>query len=204
MPNYIRACFCVKEAVSDTKLQDLLRVLSNHQCYPINTPQSLAESGVVNLTWRISNKILETRILHIWHKTTSQGMCSFDIEDSSFLQGGSINYNPGKDELFTVYKILLIDIIRQIDPVIGVIDYEADLLCSESDNSALASWGNYFSAGWLNQWDSEAKKRLLQITDEFISIDTIGSLTFIHPLAANQAWTRRHKELEELIKRYSN
>jgi hypothetical protein len=90
-------------------------------------------------------------------------------------------------------------VIRYVDPEIGIIDYEAELLCSELHTTPLADWGNYFPKRFLKLLSSKERKLLPQVVDEFLQIDNLGVLTFIHPLMANQAWSDRHAKLDKLI-----
>lgn len=163
----------------------------------------LATPGHLNIgmACRIDDKLYEARLLQSWNFGERMSL-SFDIADIVFLPGRSVEFIPNGNVSFDWFKQIIIQFINYIKPIIGVIDYEADLLCASSEKySSLASWGNYFSQSVLEQWTQNDVKTLLQVVSESTEINNLGVLTFIHPLAANQAWTGRHQEVQTLLER---
>lgn len=162
----------------------------------------LATPGHLNLIfhWKVNEKLYIVRLLKN-SSDDNQIFMSFDIEENIFFKENEIEFVPNDDTIFKHFKQIIIQILHHTKPNIGVIDYEADLICTSlGQNSYLASWGNYFSQFIFEQLTTEERQQLLQTVDEHIQVKDLGVLTFIHPLAVNQAWTTRHKQLEMFLK----
>src|SRR5205085_9791834 len=138
MTNYIRACFCTEQPLPDTKLNVLVTMLGAYDCHPVGVSEVFEQSWTMDFAWEFSDKRLQARFLQIWHTSARCGVFFFDVVADAFMPGRTIFYTPGKDRLFSVYKLLLTCVIGQIVPSIGVIDYEADLTCPWISNSRLA------------------------------------------------------------------
>lgn len=203
MPNFIRACFCINRLLDHQDLEILLEIMSKRECYALGEPQLLRCSWInQKLEWKKKDTFIEARLFQFSIPEMENPLFSFDVDEISFLPAGDISYEPHQDPLYIEYKILLINLIEQIKPIIGVIDYEADPLCGEISKSReiIAAWGNFFPFTTLVNWSLEDDNLLREIVDELIPIHDLGYLTFIHPLMVNQAWSNRHKQLEILIK----
>lgn len=201
MANYIRACFCIDQYLDLSGLHKLLELLSHYDCYPIGSPRMNIDRWMdQKLEWNIQNEPQKARLFQLSSANDGLSLISFDIDEFLLLPERKISYEANQDPLFAVYKLIIIDLIKHLMPNIGMIDYDADLLCNEISTMSLAAWGNFFSYDYLNSWKPEERTLLTQLVDEFISIDEFGILTFIHPLMANQAWSERHEHLERLIR----
>jgi hypothetical protein len=172
-----------------------------------NTFRQLAEWLVtsrylsIGLDWLVDGKLYLANVTKI--KYSNRVGISFAIDDTAFL-GQLVEYTPkDNDVAYDKLKDIIICIVSKMAPLIGVIDEEADLLCDVLTQSvSLASWGNYFSNSLLTRWHQDDVEDLLRIVDEYTWINGSGLLTFIHPLAENQAWTARHKRMHILLERY--
>jgi hypothetical protein len=156
----------------------------------------------IGLAWRIDGKLYSTGISQSSHHKNEPIHLEFGVEEGVFLPGRSTEFTPNQNPIFERFKQLLVEIIKHTKPTIGVINYEADLLCTTPTiYDSFAGWGNYFSQSILSQWSLNDLKLMLQLADEHIQIDSFGILMFIHPLAANQAWSERHQKVLELLQR---
>lgn len=156
----------------------------------------------IALSWRVEGRQVQAG-LEAWHGLSdSRGRISFNVGEAAFLEG-AIEFAPGaKDHVFSAFKQIVVELVAHIRPLIGAIDYEADLLCETlSQTRSLVSWGNFFSRAWLEWWSAEDVQTLCHAVDEWLEVDDLGVLTFIHPLAANQAWTARHQQVDALLRR---
>lgn len=158
---------------------------------------------MIDFGYRAAGKVYFARIMHAWDQQNKRRRISFDIEDRIFLPSGVIEYEPeNNDTAFESLKLLLARVISHIQPAFGGVDSECDYLGdahNPSDLRWLVQWGSYFSDSIINQWSKAAVATLLQTANEHIKIKNIGILTFIHPLATNQAWTRRHEIIYSLL-----
>lgn len=163
--------------------------------------------AAIKCHWHINEQAFETQILQTWHPPGPVNL-SFGVAEEAFFGGTGrslIEYTPSNTndhQLFQSYKQLIITAIQYLNPAAGLIDYEMDIICQAIENRTfMASWGNYLSAHTLEQWDANELDILRQTVDEAIWVDGRGLLAFIHPLAANQAWTSRHIEVQQLLDR---
>jgi hypothetical protein len=208
MCNYIRACFCLPKLLQESQLQELLMLIKVFECVSIDKP-------TINEDYWVEQKLMlntsvgrwNARFLQVYFGINKFSTFFFDVDENIFLPGRQIAYSPNQDAIFVQYKHILGQIIRGINPIIGEIDYDADLICALLGNKypySIASWGNYFSSKWLILLSPESIGELLDIVDEVIPIDDMGVLTFIHPMQANRAWSNRHKKVEEIIRENMN
>jgi hypothetical protein len=166
----------------------------------------LAEPGYISieLTWHTNDRQYASTLIEMW-EGVGRASIQLAIDDAIFLPGTTIEFTP--DELhgpFASFRQVVIELCRQLQPVVAVIDAEADLLCdSLYQVGSLVSWGTYFSQQILDGWALEDRQQLQQAADEHIETEGLGTLIFIHPLAANQAWTSRHEKVHRLLQRYS-
>lgn len=201
MVNFIRACFCLNQNLDFIVLNKLLEVLAQHDCHAIGSTETNFGVWVEQkMEWTIRNKPQKARLFQLSQNHGGYSLVSFDIDEFLLLPESKISYRPDSDPLFAAYKTIIVDLIKQLKPRIGLIDYEADLLCTEIPSITLASWGNFFPYDFLKLWSLDERNMLTQLVDELIPIDEFGLLTFIHPLLANQAWSERHEQLERIIR----
>lgn len=165
----------------------------------------LAEPGyvTVKLGWKTDSNIYETEIIQIWREESVGRSIRLCIEEDAFLPNNLTEFTNLDSNLFRDYKKLVGDFIKHTSPTLGMIDYEADLLCEPINPMAsLVSWGNFYSNEYLAQWTSNNINKIVQIVDESQTINNIGLLTFIHPLQANQAWTTRHEQVYKILQNH--
>lgn len=158
----------------------------------------------LELEWSVDGKKYHVRMLQRWRREDRYRMMTLTVDENAFLHQ-VIHWVPTPDNhvLFERYKALIIACIVALKPAIGVIDYEADLICGEQEyNGSLVSWGNYFPHLLLDQWQEHERTELRQRVNEYIPIDDLGVLTFIHPLAVNQVWTTHHRRIDAVVRRY--
>jgi hypothetical protein len=160
---------------------------------------------MATVDWHIHRQIYEARIMQIWHPPDPIDI-SLDVADEAFFGGyGQIEYTPSDptdNTLFQGYKQLVVAMIQALNPAVGLIDFEMDIICFVIENKEFAThWGTYLSASTLERWAPNDLDLLRQTVDEAIWIDERGLLTFIHPLAYNQAWTDKHIEVQQLLDR---
>lgn len=157
--------------------------------------------------WHTNQLAYSTRLLQIWHPPEPADL-NFAVSDDAFFgkTGRSlIEFEPNDaDRLarFASYKDLIIGLIRYLKPSAGLIDYEMDVVCYNIESGKFAaSWGNYLTLSALDRWHPNDVDMLTQQVHDATWIDGLGLLTFIHPLAANQAWTERHIQVQQLFER---
>ena len=221
MSNHVRADFCLSQTRDKEQLIQWFLALEALGCHML-TPDAASdvagfEQAVqqlltplyanIEFQWYINGQTYEARIMQIWHPPKPIDI-SFDVAEEAFFGGygrSLIEYipkNPDDHNLFQRYKQLIMAAIQYLNPNIGLIDYEMDIVCGDTENRKFeASWGNYLAASALEQWDPNDLDLLKQTVDEAIWIDERGLLSFIHPLVANQAWTSRHFKVQELWER---
>ena len=163
---------------------------------------SLVEANVTKIpfVWRDSQYERQGRLLQSLYEAQGKTFY-FDIVWDVFLPGEVTEFVPERDTaLFTQYLDLILKIIQHLNPLVGVIDTEADLICGDlSQQEFVIGWGNYFSKAFLHGWTQSDWWSLQQAVDIYLPINKKGVLTFIHPLAANQAWTPRHELVQSLV-----
>jgi hypothetical protein len=200
MPNYVRACFCVEEALDQSHLQDLIKITERFGCQPVDAPVTNMDRWVDQfLVLKMLDKNWEARLFQLSSTLYKCCKISFDVEDSFFLPGRKISAHPRDDKLFITYKRLLLALIQELKPFIGVIDWDADLLCGEIGSNLIAGWGNYLSNQLLNNWSVEELRLVPDLVDEYIPVQGIGILTFNHPLGSGDTY-KTHLEFYNLIK----
>jgi hypothetical protein len=163
----------------------------------------LAPPGFVDITlgWQVGEQHFLARLMKWKYRSDIAERISFAVDDSAFLNH-SIEFTPDSgDHVYSRFKRIVIEIIKQIRPLVGAIDEEADLLCDTLNQShSVVSWGNFFSYSLLEQWSEGELRVLRQTVDEYVQVDSLGVLTFIHPLAANQAWDVRHERIDAILR----
>ncbi len=165
----------------------------------------LARPGyrIIKITLQTGEGACGARLLQIWGSGFPKRRISFDVEEGIFLPGRTVSFTPRSNAVFGRFKQILTRIAVHLQPTSGVIDYDADFLCDELSTAracrSFVHWGNYYSHALLRHWPREAVAKLLAMVDEFTVIDDLGVLTFLHPLAANQAWTSRHENVLALL-----
>lgn len=221
MSNYVRANFCVPYTPDKEQLIQWLLFLESSGCQmivpdaasPIDRFQQAVQQLLtplyanIEFQWHINGQIYEARLMQIWHPPRPIDI-SFDVAEEAFLGGhgrSRIEYTPSHPNdniLFQGYKQLIVAAIQYLNPTASLIDYEMDIVCYNIENREfVASWGNYLAASTLERWNSNDIDLLRQTVDEAIWIEGRGLLAFIHPLAANHAWTTRHIEIQQLLDR---
>jgi len=183
MANYIRAGFCLDNPLDLTDLWKLREILDGHACNSIGDPNmDQGKWYSQRFTWEILNKSWEARLFQISHGITHPSMISFDVDDLLFMPNSKISYQPNSDPLFDAYKEIIINIIQFIRPFIGIIDFDADILCGEFRSNSFAAWGNFLSNRFLDTWNSEDINWIEKNLEIIFSIKGIGKLIFNHPL----------------------
>lgn len=204
--NSITACFSLPEPLTKFQLQRMLERFKLLGCVPVGQPIYNEEIWTKQeLYWGLFDVKWTARFRQVHFRNASCTTFAFDLDSNFFLPGANTLYSPNGDPKFLHYKNILSQLIMELKPSIGEIDYEADLICSELTTrfqNTIACWGNYFPSKWLNSLDDEVKGNLSRVVDETHEINGIGTLTFIHPLKANQAWSPRHEQLDRIIRRY--
>lgn len=187
--NYIRACFCIDRALNPVDLRQLMLSLERHQCHTIGPP--ITESGELlqqSMTWQTARGNWAARLIQLSSDPLTSVLVSFDVDSGLFLPGDAISYNPLEDPDFAAYKRLLIDFIQEIRPLVGIADYDADLLCKDLRSNSFAAWGNYLSNEILIGWDPHELEQIPAMVDEYIRIENRGMLTFNHPLGSGKVF----------------
>lgn len=165
----------------------------------------LASPGdlAITLGWRVIGVVHEARLMQMWPSEDSPVRVSLDVGEHVLFQSSQIVVHPS-GIVFESFKRLVETVVVHAHPRIGVIDYEADLFCTDSGDhqyGSLASWGLYLPFVRLASWSPEDTGSLWALLDECIEIPDHGFLMFCGPLAANQAWTARHRRIDELLRR---
>ncbi len=183
MTNYIRACFCRERPLDFSDLKKLERILKNFGFHFIDQPLMNQEQWIEQpLIWKILNQNWLARLFQISPNQLTNSMISIDVDSLLFLPERKISYHPIGDPLFDTYKYLLVDLIEELRPFVGLIDYDEDLVCGELRSNSFMAWGNYLSSQFLETWTSDEVKLLRALVDEYIKIEEVGILTFNHPL----------------------
>jgi hypothetical protein len=202
MGNNIRACFCVKDFLNFSDLEELQAVLKAHGCILSTSPTiNLGKWIEQEFRWKPFEQEWKMRLFQLSLAGKSSSMVSLDVEDGLFLKDGEVNYFPQNEPLFIAYRSLLRDFIGQIMPFIGVIDWDADLACSNLQSTSFATWGNYLSYDFLGIWNRKDTELIEEMTDEIIKVNNNGILTFNHPLGYGDA-TENHSKYWALISEY--
>lgn len=161
----------------------------------------LAASGDTRITfgWNVQGQIYEARLFRDAHDARIRVV--FDVDEDAFpLAYATWKPYPVDTALFAGFMQILIQIIREIQPMVGVIGYEADLLCDAFDGLGL-SWGNYMRQSTLRQWDRTDIQTLQGLVDEYVPIDDLGVLIFMHPTDPQHVWIERIQHVEALLQR---
>lgn len=205
--NSITACFCLQNPFQEDQLSDLLKKTAKFGVQNEGTLQK--NEGVwfeQELSYIFNEKHWKSRFRQIYlHGQQHYSTFSLDLDSNFFLPENALSYVPDKDEKFLYYIKLVSEIIIGIKPLIGEIDFEADLICSDlaaGFHDPIASWGNFFSIDWINSLHSEIRNEIMSTVDDLYEIKDIGILTFIHPLTANRQWNSRHEKLNRIIRNY--
>ena len=154
----------------------------------------------VNFLWHVGERTHGARFLQtIWPGRRFRSL-SLDVDEFAFFPNpGDIRFDSVESKAFQSFKLALTEVVKHLDPIVGIVDFEADLLCEAPKlNLPLVSWGNYLPWSILNRWRPGDVANLLETVDLAIEIDDVGLLFYIFPLAANQAWTGRHIQIQEL------
>jgi len=204
--NSVTACFSLQDHLGENELQGMLDRIEIFGCKPVGKPICNEEIWVEQeLEWSLSGIKYAARFRQAYFRNADCSIFTFALDSAIFLPRDKIVYSPIGDPKFLIFKDILSQLIIDLKPTIGVIDYEADLICSELKTEfkgTIASWGNYFPIKWIDSLTNDVKQNLLSAVDETLAIPNIGLLTFIHPLKANQAWGCKHERLEDIIRRY--
>jgi hypothetical protein len=157
------------------------------------------------ILWNPVDRSWDARLSQISFARASASMVSLDVDEGLFLNGLKVSYYPNDDPLYVAYKSLLEVFIKQVKPFIGVIDWDADLLCPNLEKNSFAAWGNYLSYRFLENWSKKEKEFIQEIVDEMSVIDDAGILIFNHPLgyseadeSPNKIWTLISAHINEM------
>jgi hypothetical protein len=222
MPNFVRACFCFDQPLKEEQFSSLLVDWTALSCrYKSSKNEGIVKDenkkaeirllaqqfirplySSIELNWTVLNQAFRAEFSQIWHSDRNVRRIIFSVEEKAFFHTDALEVYPEENGIFSFYKELIIQFLQHLKPVIGMLDFEADLDCDRLiEKQSFASWGNYFSTHVIQYWDAKNREFLPKIVDSFIHLPDLGVLTFIQPLAQNQAWTHRHAKLEELIKK---
>lgn len=233
MSNFVRAIFCITEPTEMYTYGLLLNLLEEMNCryiltkgdtsidYPVfDATQMVKDADLTNhlgslmsspgfikfnFEWTVNNRSIAVELIQFWKNYRAPKTLSFCVSEELFLDRSEISYYPQKGDAFLEYKSILSTVITCMNPFWGVIDYEADWLCvPTSHEKYTAGWGNYISYQFSNQWSLNDVNELKASVSEMTLVDDKGTLIFIHPLMANQAWTLQHDKVSELFSRYTN
>lgn len=198
--NYIRACFCIDQYLGLAALESLCGFLERHKCRTVNPPKLLDSVHWYeqSLVWEMPDVNVMARLIQIPHDF-APSMISLDVDASFWLPGGRISYDPARDAYFKTYTRLLLDLINYVKPYIGLVDYDADLLCTDLPSNSFRAWGNYLSSQFLSSWTPQEIKEIERLVDEYHPADQHGILTYIHPLGYSEP-TDHQIKFWEMIK----
>jgi hypothetical protein len=204
--NSVTACFSLPEPLNEIELQGMLERIKLLGCQPVGKPINNEDIWIAQESyWCLFDIKYAARFRQVHFRNAGCTTFAFDLVSNYFLPVDKTLYSPNGDPKFFYYKELLVQLLSDLNPKIGVIDFDADLICSELKTGfqgTIASWGNYFPLQWINSLPDEVKRNLLSVVDESLEVNGMGLLTFIHPLKANQGWGSKHEQLDEIIKRY--
>jgi hypothetical protein len=148
-------------------------------------------------TWVINNFSFTNRFIQMKFPEDKY-IISIDIDENIFLPSNNIEFCPNANSTFDDYKKILARVIERTKPLIGLVDYDVDLV-DYFISSLSPHWGNFLPESWYVQWSEEDKQKMFQLIDEYQFIKECGLLVFIHPLKANQAWSEKHELLAQLF-----
>lgn len=165
---------------------------------------SSLDSARIAFGWKVGSASYSADLLKDFRYNQSTGRFVLAMEEKAFLSPSSPVFEPRfqarQNSTFIKYKEILSALIRTVRPFIGTIDYESDLSCDEFDQyGGIASWGNFVAFSLLRRLSNEDQQLLYTGVDDFVMIDDIGVLTFIHPLLYPydiNSRTLRHKRLD--------
>lgn len=201
MTNYIRACFCLPSQLGINELSGLLEVLAKHNFNELDMPSFNQDIWIEQrMVWRTQVGAVEARLFQLSLGQDKRNMFSFDIDSLLFLPESTIAFNHSENPEFNNYKDALSNVIKLIKPEFGLIDYDADLLCDEALLSSLAAWGNFLTKDLIESFSSKEREILFNTVDEIFPVDSLGVITFIHPLKANQSWSENHEKLDKILR----
>jgi hypothetical protein len=146
MPNYIRANFCSQKIIDGQSIEKIIKRLKLLGCIFAKEPFE-SDGGWYHLEFILSynNINWDMKIIKWRLENCSQVYYSLDIDDNFFLPPGIICYTPKDDPKFIHYINIINEFIQEIDPVIGIIDYEADLSIWDLEKEQFISWGLFVS-----------------------------------------------------------
>lgn len=153
--NSVTACFGVQEHLKENELRGMLDRIKVFGCNPVGKP--ICNEGIwveQELEWSLFGIKYAGGFRQAYLRNVDCTIFTFALESAIFLPGDKIVYSPIGDPKFLLFKDILSQLITGLNPTIGVIDYEADLICSELKTGfkgTIASWGNYFPLKWINR-----------------------------------------------------
>lgn len=202
--NNISACFSLRSPRDLGQLQRIVDLLIQLNCNPAGEISVYSDSYIEQeLCWSLLDSNWTARLRQTSNTHNECTIFSFDVDTHIFLPGDQTHFSPNNDQRFINYQNLLAQLINEINPLIGEIDYEADLLCTDINNNfprTIASWGNYLPYAWFNQLNDRIQSQVFNVVDEVVEVNPSGLLTFIHPLQSNRGWGPKHQKLDDLIK----
>jgi hypothetical protein len=234
VPNYIRAEFCIYRPVDSRELYELLEAIQKLGCRyksytaspiwwedPPDAGQPISSNSEVG-SWGLAEAFVKSSYadvqfnlnvgedsyqVYLGYRNRENRWIhlSLNFEDQIFLPGLTYEFTPAPDdESFMRFKRLLVELIQHTRPEIGMVGYDADLLCEDLEYSgSVVHWGNYFPFPFLNRLSEQSRQLLLSTVSEYHKVESLGILTFIHPLIypahTNQEWMGRIQRVHELI-----
>lgn len=201
MSNYIRACFCTNSDVNEKIFSSITNSFLTMDCVMAGDLNITENCFRQELNLAFETEEFNSRLLSIGDRKKNN-FVSFDIDSNIFLLD-KIAYFPNNEVKFHKYKLLLLKIVEILTPSFGIIDYEADLICSEVQNSIKFNWGYFISYKSFNFVDELDIKEVFSLLDEYNIIKNIGILAFKHPLGVSEITNDERKFIWKIRKKYS-
>lgn len=183
MNNYIRACFCTSISVNVASLEKINKRLESHGCIFSQKIDGENNDWHENkFSWTFNNRNWEMRLTKFRFVDSIFTMVSFDVEENFFFQKDIFTYTPNNSQAFDKYIQLVNEIIIEIQPLIGIIDYEADLLCGSLLEQSFIAWGLFVSRTFIEFMDDSQVSKLFVLANDRKQTKNNGYIFFNHPL----------------------
>ena len=188
--------FSAKANVQNNSTEEDLRVAAEK----LTVPGTI----FVDFRWHVDEKIYDARIYQVCNPDSGFMRFSFHVNETVFFhKANNFVFDSIEDRAFEKFKLALIEIVKHADPVIGIVEYDSDLICESPQYLPLVGWGNYLPWSILKRWRPSDSATLLETADEIINVDDFGLFFFIFPLMSIPPWTEKHEQIQELYAKYA-
>jgi hypothetical protein len=185
--------------------QDLDQGLNRSRLHQVATWLTVPGWLSVGLGWQVHRKVFAAGITqHTWQEGDDRRRLDLSVEETIFFPPEGFERGDQREIAFKSFKQLIVEVIRHIEPSVGVIDYEADLLCDQVQQSpyyALPFWGTFLSRHQMARWSKEDIAALRAAVDDYTTVGDLGVLFFIDPLMPDEARTSWQDKVRTLIER---